>query len=77
MLKTLLKVVIVGVFMAGLASSGQAQEKVRRLSVKTYLDKMKGGWLGQMAGVGWGAPTEFRWRAAMIPADRCRPGTPA
>lgn len=76
MSKTVLKIVVVGVFMAVLASSVQAQEKVRRLPVKTYLDKMKGGWLGQMAGVGWGAPTEFRWRAAMIPADKMPPWNP-
>ena len=24
-----------------------------------YADKMKAGWIGQMAGVAWGAPTEF------------------
>jgi hypothetical protein len=36
----------------------------RRLPVKEYRDKMRGGWMGQMAGVTWGAPTEnrFRWR---------------
>jgi hypothetical protein len=42
----------------------------RRLPVKDYRDKMKAGWLGQMAGVAWGAPTEFKWKAAMIPADK-------
>jgi hypothetical protein len=26
---------------------------------KTLLDKMEGGWVGQMAGVAWGGPTEF------------------
>jgi hypothetical protein len=26
---------------------------------KTLLDKMEGGWVGQMAGVTWGGPTEF------------------
>jgi len=43
---------------------------VRRLPVKEYLDKMKAGWLGQMAGVGFGAPTEFRWNGATIPEDK-------
>jgi len=42
----------------------------RRLSVEEYRDKMAGGWLGQMAGVGWGGPTEFRWKGAIIPADK-------
>jgi len=41
----------------------------RRLSVEEYRDKMAGGWLGQMAGVGWGGPTEFKWKGAIIPAE--------
>jgi len=43
---------------------------VRRLPVKEYRDKMKAGWLGQMAGVAWGAPTEFKWKGEIIPADK-------
>jgi hypothetical protein len=39
----------------------------RRLPVKVYRDKMKAGWVGQIAGVSWGAPTEFRWRDKIIP----------
>ena len=39
----------------------------RRLPVKVYRDKMKAGWLGQIAGVSWGAPTEFRWCDKIIP----------
>ena len=42
----------------------------RRLSREEYRDKMKGGWIGQMAGVGVGGPTEFRWQGAMVPADK-------
>jgi hypothetical protein len=26
---------------------------------KTLLDKIEGGWVGQMAGVAWGGQTEF------------------
>ena len=40
--------------------------KYRRLPVKEYRDKMKAGWIGQIAGVCWGAPTEFRWRDKII-----------
>ncbi len=47
-----------------------AEEKVRRLPVKEYIDKMKAGWIGQMAGVGWGGPTEFRWKGEIIPEDK-------
>jgi len=51
------------------ATAAQAAETVRRLSVKQYLDKMKAGWIGQMAGVGWGGPTEFRWKGKIIPEE--------
>jgi hypothetical protein len=49
----------------------------RRLAVSVYRDQMKGAWLGQMAGVGWGAPTEFRWKAQIIPQDKMPPWDPA
>jgi len=35
-------------------------KEYRKISVAEYRDKMKGGWIGQIAGVCWGAPTEFR-----------------
>jgi len=53
------------VILAG-ASFAQSQE-FRKLPVKVYRDKMKAGWLGQIAGVCWGAPTEFRWGDKIIP----------
>jgi hypothetical protein len=40
---------------------------MRRLTIREYRDKMKAGWIGQMAGVGWGAPTEFRYPGRIIP----------
>ena len=49
----------------------------RRLAVAVYRDKMKGAWLGQMAGVGWGQPTEFNWKAQIIPEDKMPPWNPA
>jgi len=48
----------------------QASVEFRRIGVDEYLDKMKGGWVGQMAGVGWGGPTEFKWNGAIIPAEK-------
>jgi hypothetical protein len=42
----------------------------RKITVDEYRSKMKAGWLGQMAGVGWGAPTEFRYNAEIIPEDK-------
>jgi hypothetical protein len=46
------------------------EENFRKITVDEYRSKMKAGWLGQMAGVGWGAPTEFRYNAKIIPEDK-------
>ncbi|MCS7238647.1 MAG: ADP-ribosylglycohydrolase family protein [Thermoguttaceae bacterium] len=61
--------VTIGLVAGGLAGMAVGQE-FRRLPVSVYRDKMAGGWIGQMAGVAWGGPTEFRWRAQIIPADQ-------
>jgi hypothetical protein len=44
--------------------------KTRTISMDTFIDKMKGGWVGQMVGVGWGAPTEFKYQGSIIPMDQ-------
>ncbi len=46
------------------------EDGFRRITIDQYVDKMKAGWIGQMAGVGWGGPTEFRWRGEIIPEDK-------
>ncbi len=51
-------------------SSCSSKNDFRRMSVEEYQSKMKAGWLGQMAGVGWGAPTEFKYCAMIIPEDK-------
>src|SRR6267142_4795296 len=38
----------------------------RRLSRATLEDKIRGGWAGQMIGVSYGAPTEFRSNGKII-----------
>ena len=56
-----------------LASSAWAQAPegaVRRLPLAEYRDKMMGGWIGQIVGVSFGAPTEFRWQGEIIPEAR-------
>ncbi|MBR5626249.1 MAG: ADP-ribosylglycohydrolase family protein, partial [Thermoguttaceae bacterium] len=57
-----------------------AQEKegvtYRQLPVKEYRDKMKAGWIGQIAGVCLGGPTEFRWQDAIIPENEMPVWTP-
>ena len=45
-----------------------AELKFRRLPVEEYVQKMKAGWIGQMAGVGWGQPAE-RWLPRIIRED--------
>ena len=52
-----------------LSGTALAQE-FRRLSVQEYVDKMKAGWIGQMAGVGWGGHTEFKWIGSIIPEEK-------
>ena len=55
-------------FPATIFSEVVAQEtQFRKLPVEVYRDKMKGGWIGQIAGVCWGAPTEFKWCNKIIP----------
>jgi hypothetical protein len=53
-----------------LSPTGFAAPEKRRISVDEYKDKMKAGWIGQMVGVGWGGPTEFRWQGEIIPEDQ-------
>ncbi|MCK5104944.1 MAG: hypothetical protein KAR17_19110, partial [Cyclobacteriaceae bacterium] len=50
--------------------SCSSKNDYRRISAEEYQSKMKAGWLGQMAGVGWGAPTEFKFKAMIIPEDK-------
>ena len=52
------------------ASPANAADNCRRLPFRVYVDKMTAGWLGQMAGVGWGGPTEFKWKGTIIPVDK-------
>lgn len=43
-----------------------APAPVRRLSRAVLEDKVRGGWAGQMIGVSFGAPTEFRFNGRLI-----------
>ncbi len=48
----------------------------RQISVDDYVDKLKAGWLGQMVGVGWGAPTEFKYNGTIMPPSAVPPWSP-
>ena len=69
-------IVVAFVATAAIAPVLAAEEKVRRLALPEYLDKMKAAWIGQMAGVGWGQPTEFKVKGAIIPEDKMPPWSP-
>ena len=65
--------VLVSVFCARWGAAGE----VRRLSVDEFRDRMKAGWVGQMVGVGWGGPTEFKSNGRIMPESmlpKWRPG---
>ncbi len=55
---------------------GTVTAQERRLSVDEYRDRMKGGWIGQIIGVVWGAPTEFTCVDTVIPEDKVPKWTP-
>ena len=64
--------IVATLLLACVAASG---EETVRLSKERYLDKCKGAWAGQMAGVCFGAPYEFRSNAKPI-TDTLRPWEP-
>ncbi|MCK4886027.1 MAG: ADP-ribosylglycohydrolase family protein, partial [Planctomycetes bacterium] len=55
---------------AGKTDIGPFQRTHRKIYVEDYINKMKGGWLGQMAGVAWGMPVEFQYKGVMMPEDK-------
>lgn len=76
MRKLLLILAVTLALLAVRLAPAAGQEKVRRLPVGEYVDKMKAAWIGQMAGVGWGQPTEFKVKGAIIPEDKMPPWNP-
>ena len=43
-----------------------ASKTTKTISIEELRDKVEGGWAGQMIGVSFGAPTEFRYREKII-----------
>ena len=62
--------VISDLIMVAPGDCAAAVTPLRRIAVKDYVDKMKAGWIGQMAGVGWAGPTEFRFKGLIMPEDK-------
>jgi hypothetical protein len=50
--------------------TGNHGYKTVSIDKSDYMDKLMGGWAGQMAGVTWGASTEFRYQGRIMPADK-------
>ncbi|MEK7408849.1 MAG: ADP-ribosylglycohydrolase family protein [Acidobacteriota bacterium] len=56
-------------FLAAMLALGSAAAQTREIPLKVLRDKIAGGWAGQMIGVSFGAPTEFRSRGKIIEGD--------
>ncbi len=76
MLVLLVLISLVGCGRSRLAKLSPVRANTREISVADYVDRMKAGWIGQMAGVGWGGPTEFRYKGVIIPEDAMPQWTP-
>jgi len=64
----------VAALLASVISLAATAETVR-LEKTRFLDKCKGAWAGQMLGVCFGSPTEFRWKGVAIEGE-LRPWKP-
>jgi hypothetical protein len=65
--RPLLAFALVALVATAAASSSSTPE--RRLSRTALADKVRGGWAGQMIGVSFGAPTEFRSRGRIYEGE--------
>ncbi len=68
-MRTIIVICVVMVLLTFVACGPKEPEGpvMQDIGVLELQDKIKGGWAGQMIGVSYGAPTEFRWRGEIIP----------
>lgn len=60
-----------------LLAAGTAENVTYRLmDAKEYRLRMAAAWIGQMAGVGWGEPTEFKFNGVIVPEEAFPKWTP-
>ena len=60
--------------LAMLAATGAS---ARTISAAEYKERMIAGWIGQIAGVVWGAPTEFKFKGVIAPDSALREWVPS
>jgi len=61
MKKSIKTLASLAIFLLAVAyTAAESGKKQRRISLSVLEDKIRGGWAGQMIGVSYGAPTEFR-----------------
>ena len=58
----------------GVALAAPTHSAYREISLADLHDKIEGGWAGQMIGVSFGAPTEFRFNQTGHRRTNCRRG---
>ena len=58
-----------------MVKQGKGESVVDHITIsrEVLLDKIKGGWAGQVIGCTYGGPTEFRYQGKIIPADTVIP----
>ena len=61
--------VIMAIILAVGVVASQGQTNAKRMGMSVLEDKIRGGWAGQMIGVSYGAPTEFRARGTTYDAE--------
>lgn len=62
-----LRLMLLGMFLLLSACSTPPPKGMREISMEELRDRIRGGWAGQMIGVSYGAPTEFRYLGRIIP----------
>ena len=65
----LVALAVAGCSGAAATSRAGSPEEPRRISLRALEDKVRGGWAGQMIGVSYGAPTEFRSQGKILEGE--------
>ena len=66
----MIKYLIIGFLLSFSLACQSPNQEFRKITLEDYRSRMMAGWLGQMAGVGWGAPTEFKYNSSTIPENQ-------